>query len=83
MRSQDAMVRYLFAQISLPLRVRLLWRWRDTYALHLMPLPPQFGFVPRNRGGAVRLLSPPSSICERRTKSAPSSSSWGCPTGST
>jgi tight adherence protein C len=39
-RSQDAMVRYLFAQVSLPLILV------DTHVLHLMPLPSQFALVP-------------------------------------
>lgn len=45
MRSQDAMVRYLFAQISLPFVFGFLVV-ADTHVLHLMPLPPQFGFMP-------------------------------------
>ncbi len=45
LRSQEAMVGYLFAQISLPLlfgAVMLV----DTYVLHLMPMPPAFRFLP-------------------------------------
>jgi tight adherence protein C len=45
MRSQDAMVRYLFAQISLPSLFGLLVL-ADIHLLHLMPLPPQFHFMP-------------------------------------
>jgi tight adherence protein C len=45
MRSQDAMVRYLFAQISLPF-VCGIAMLADTHVLHMMPLPPQFGFLP-------------------------------------
>jgi tight adherence protein C len=44
-RSQDAMVGYLFAQISLPALFGGLML-ADTHLLHLLPLPPQFGFVP-------------------------------------
>jgi len=44
-RSQDAMVRYLFAQISLPFGFGALILV-DTHILHLMPLPPQFALVP-------------------------------------
>jgi tight adherence protein C len=44
-RSQDAMVRYLFAQISLPFGFGALILM-DTHVLHLMPLPPQFALVP-------------------------------------
>src|SRR5215470_4412843 len=44
-RSQDAMVAYLFAQISLPFLFGLAML-ADTHLLRLMPLPPQFGFLP-------------------------------------
>jgi tight adherence protein C len=44
-RSRDAMVGYLFAQISLPALFGGLML-ADTHLLHLMPLPPQFGFAP-------------------------------------
>jgi tight adherence protein C len=44
-RSQDAMVAYLFAQVSCPLLFGILML-ADTHLLHLMPLPPQFGFAP-------------------------------------
>jgi len=44
-RSQDAMVKYLFAQISLPFVFGTLIVL-DTHVLHLMPLPPKFGFLP-------------------------------------
>jgi tight adherence protein C len=45
MRSQDAMVRYLFAQISLPF-VCGIAALADSNVLHMMPIPPQFGFLP-------------------------------------
>jgi tight adherence protein C len=45
MRSHDAMVRYLFAQISLPVLFAVL-ALVDTHLLHLMPLSQQFGFMP-------------------------------------
>jgi tight adherence protein C len=44
-RSQDAMVRYLFAQVSLPF-VFGIAMLVDTHLLHLMPLPSRFGFLP-------------------------------------
>jgi tight adherence protein C len=44
-RSQDAMVRYLFAQISLPFVFGALVL-ADTHVLHLMPLPSQFAVLP-------------------------------------
>jgi tight adherence protein C len=43
-RSQDAMVHYLFAQISLPFLFGIVML-ADIHVLHLMPLPPQFGFL--------------------------------------
>jgi tight adherence protein C len=44
-RSQDAMVAYLFAQVSLPFLFGIA-ALADTHVLHLLPLPPEFGFVP-------------------------------------
>jgi tight adherence protein C len=44
-RSQDAMVAYLFAQVSLPFLFGILMV-ADTHLLRLMPVPPQFEFVP-------------------------------------
>jgi tight adherence protein C len=44
-RSQDAMVRYLFAQISLPFVFGAMML-ADTQAFHLLPVRPEFGFVP-------------------------------------
>ena len=41
-RSQDAMVAYLFAQVSLPFLFGIL-ALADTHVLRLMPLPPQLG----------------------------------------
>ena len=44
-RSQDAMVAYLFAQVSLPFLFGIA-AMADTHGLHLLPLPPEFAFVP-------------------------------------
>jgi tight adherence protein C len=44
-RSQDAMVAYLFAQVSLPFLFGIA-ALTDTHVLHLLPLPPAFGFAP-------------------------------------
>src|ERR1700761_512026 len=44
-RSQDAMVKFLFAQISLPFVFGAL-ALADTHVLHLMPLPSRFAFLP-------------------------------------
>jgi len=51
-RSQDAMVKYLFAQISLPFIFGALVLM-DTHVLHLTPLPAQYGVIP---AGAAVLL---------------------------
>jgi len=44
-RSQDAMVAYLFAQVSLPFLFGIA-ALADTHVLHLLPIPPEFAFVP-------------------------------------
>jgi tight adherence protein C len=44
-RSQDAMVAYLFAQVSLPFLFGIA-ALAETHGLHLLPLPPEFAFVP-------------------------------------
>ena len=44
-RSQDAMVAYLFAQVSLPSLFGIA-ALADTHVLHLLPIPPEFAFVP-------------------------------------
>jgi tight adherence protein C len=44
-RSQDAMVRFLFAQITLPFAFGMLMA-ADTHIVEALPLPPQFGFLP-------------------------------------
>jgi tight adherence protein C len=44
-RSQDAMVAFLFAQVSLPFLFGFA-ALADTHVLHLLPLPPEFGFAP-------------------------------------
>ena len=56
-RSQDAMVRYLFAQISLPFVFGVLILL-DTHVLHLMPLPPQFALVPSVAGVLFGFFAP-------------------------
>jgi tight adherence protein C len=56
-RSQDAMVGYLFAQISLPF-VFGGFMLADTHLLHLMPLPPQFGFIPAIGGVLFGFYAP-------------------------
>ena len=56
-RSQDTMVRYLFARISLPFvfGVAML---ADTHVLHLMPLPPHWGLLPAMAGVVFGYYAP-------------------------
>jgi tight adherence protein C len=44
LRSRDAMVRYLFARLCLPLVCAIL-EMADAYTIHLLPVPPNFRFV--------------------------------------
>lgn len=44
LRSRDAMVRYLFARLCLPLVCAIL-EMADAYTIHLLPVPPQYRFV--------------------------------------
>jgi tight adherence protein C len=41
MRSNEAMIRYLFARVSLPLVFAAAYLF-DSYTLHILPVPPQF-----------------------------------------
>jgi tight adherence protein C len=56
-RSQDAMVRYLFAQISLPF-VFGIAMLADTQVLHMMPLPPRLGWLPAVAGIVFGFYAP-------------------------
>ncbi|HTZ35035.1 MAG TPA: type II secretion system F family protein [Stellaceae bacterium] len=44
MRSNEAMIRYLFARLSLPLVFAVAFLF-DSYGLHLVPVPPQFRLI--------------------------------------
>jgi tight adherence protein C len=69
-RSQDAMVRYLFAQISLPF-VFGLAMLAETHVLHLMPLPPKLGFLPAMAGVLFGFYAPKiylRNAADKRTK---------------
>jgi tight adherence protein C len=44
LRSRDAMIRYLFARVSLPLAFTLGYML-DAYTLHLLPIPPQYRLI--------------------------------------
>jgi tight adherence protein C len=56
-RSQDAMVRYLFAQVSLPFVFGMLML-ADTHALHLLPVPAQLGWLPAVGGVVFGFCAP-------------------------
>ena len=56
-RSQDAMVRYLFARISLPFVFGLLGL-ADAHVLHLIPISPEFGFAPSVAGVLLGFFAP-------------------------
>jgi tight adherence protein C len=56
-RSQDAMVAYLFAQVSLPFLFGIAVL-ADTHVLHLLPLPPEFAFVPAMAGVLFGFYAP-------------------------
>lgn len=56
-RSQDAMVGYLFAQICLPFLFGGLMV-ADTHLFHLMPLGPRFGFLPALAGVLFGFYAP-------------------------
>jgi tight adherence protein C len=56
-RSQEAMVRYLFAQISLPFLFGIAMLM-DTHVVHLLPLRPEFGFLPAIAGVVFGFYAP-------------------------
>lgn len=57
MRSRDAMVRYLFARLCLPL-VCALAEIADAYTIHLLPVPPNFRFVGALGAAFVGYMAP-------------------------
>jgi len=69
LRSRDAMVRYLFARLCLPL-VCALAEMADAYTIHLLPIPPNYRFVGALGAALVGYVAPGG--CKR-----------GCPTRST
>ena len=80
-RSQDAMVAYLFAQVSLPFLFGIAML-ADTHLLHLMPLRPNLGScLPRRRCYSVSTRQ--RFICGMPPASAPSRFRRRCPTVST
>ena len=58
-------MRYLFAQISLPFVFGVLVL-ADTHLLHLLPLPPQFGFMPAMAAVLFGFYAPEALSAERR-----------------
>lgn len=57
LRSRDAMVRYLFARLCLPL-VCAMAEMADAYTIHLLPVPPQFRFVGALGAAFVGYMAP-------------------------
>jgi tight adherence protein C len=56
-RSRDAMVRYLFARVSLPFLFGFVLL-ADTNVFHLLPVSPSFGFVPPMIGLVLGFYAP-------------------------
>ncbi len=57
MRSRDAMVRYLFARLCLPL-VCAMAEMADAYTIHLLPVPPNYRFVGALGAAFVGYMAP-------------------------
>jgi tight adherence protein C len=57
LRSRDAMIRYLFARLTLPV-VFILAALLDGYTLHLLPVPPNFRLVEMAAFGAFGYFGP-------------------------
>lgn len=57
MRSRDAMVRYLFARVTLPL-VFAVAALIDAYTAHLLPIPENYRFVGALGGAVLGYLAP-------------------------
>ncbi len=79
-RSQDAMVGYLFAQITLPSLFGLVML-ADTLGLHLLPVPATSGIC-RRWWRCCWAFMPPKSICAMPRPNVPNGSSWHCRTAS-
>lgn len=57
MRSRDAVVRYLFARVTLPL-VLAVAALADAYTLHLLPIPAHFRFLSALGGALIGYIAP-------------------------
>ncbi|HEY1798463.1 MAG TPA: type II secretion system F family protein [Stellaceae bacterium] len=57
LRSRDAMVRYLFARLCLPLVCAML-EMADAYTIHLLPIPAQFRFLGALGAAFVGYMAP-------------------------
>jgi tight adherence protein C len=69
MRSRDAMIRYLFARVSLPLTFALAFLI-DSYTLHLLPVPPQYRMLAAAGCGVFGYFAPGIYIQNLTTKRA-------------
>jgi tight adherence protein C len=69
-RSQEAIVGYLFARVSLPLLLGIALL-ADVHVLHLIPIPPAFGFVPPTAGVLFGFFAPKiylKNVADKRAK---------------
>jgi tight adherence protein C len=57
LRSRDAVVRYLFARLCLPLVCAML-EMADAYTIHLLPVPPQYRFIGALGAAFVGYMAP-------------------------
>jgi len=69
MRSRDAMIRYLFARLALPI-VFAAAILVDSYALHMLPVPPNFSLAAVAVAGVLGYFAPNIYIKNMTTKRA-------------
>jgi tight adherence protein C len=69
MRSNDAMIKYLFARLTLPL-VFAVGMLIDAYTLHLLPVPPQFRLMAAAAAAVFGFFAPGIYIKNLTTKRA-------------
>jgi tight adherence protein C len=69
LRSRDAMIRYLFARVSLPIVFAIAFL-SDAYTFHLLPVPPQFRLLAAAVCGVFGFFTPGIYIRNLTTKRA-------------
>jgi tight adherence protein C len=69
LRSRDAMIRYLFARLSLPVVFAFGYLF-DAYTLHLVPIPPQYRLLAAAGAAALGYFAPGIYIQNLTTKRA-------------